>query len=412
MQWVNALSTNPSLEAALTEVVSAATAQLQDVNKSPVPQLTAIDVDLALIFVSAAFASEYSRIALLLKGMLPSGTDTIGCSGGGIMGNSQEIEDKPAISLVLAKLPGVEVQLFHIAGDGLPDADSPPDRWLQVLGMAGGENPHFILLADAFSSNITELLQGLDFAFPSATTVGGLASGAQAPNGNALFLNGEMHRDGAVGVALSGNISVEAIVAQGCRPIGMTMQVSRAERNVVLQLDQRPPLVALQDIVKSLSETDRQLVRTSLFAGMVMDEFKETPEPGDFLIRNIIGIDPRTGALAVGDRLRSGQRLQFHLRDKQTSDEDLHAVLRRYRQERMERGLALVPAGALMFSCLGRGEYLYGEPNHDTQVLEESLGAVPMGGFFCNGEIGPVGGATFLHGYTSVFALFNPLTAQ
>ncbi|MGK7911534.1 MAG: FIST N-terminal domain-containing protein [Synechococcus sp.] len=411
MQWVNALSTNPSLEAALTEVVSSATARLQDASDIPELQLAAVEVDLAILFVSASFASDYPRIAPLLQGLLPAGTVAIGCSGGGIVGDSQEVEDSPAISLTLARLPGVEVRPFHITGDALPDLDSPPEHWQQLLGVSGQASPHFVLLADAFSSRITELLQGLDFAFPNATTVGGLASGGQTSGGNALFVNGELHREGAVGVALSGNISVEAVVAQGCRPIGQAMQVSQAERNVVLQLDEQSPLMALQNMVKTLSEADRQLVRTSLFAGMVMDEFKETLEPGDFLIRNIIGIDPRTGALAVGDRLRSGQRLQFHLRDKQTSNEDLHAVLRRYRQERMERGLALMPAGALMFSCLGRGEYLYGEPNHDTQVLEESLGAVPMGGFFCNGEIGPVSGSTFLHGYTSVFALFNPQTA-
>lgn len=411
MQWVNALSTNPSLETALAEVVGSATSQLQAANGSSAPQLADLDIDLAIVFVSAAFASDYPRIPPLLQGMLPAGTVAIGCSGGGIVGGSQEVEDKAAISLSLAKLPRVEVQAFHVAGDELPDPDSPPTRWEQVLGVSEEVKPHFLLLADAFSSNITELLQGLDFAFPSATKVGGLASGGRSPSANALFLNGELYRNGAVGVALSGNISVEAVVAQGCRPIGRTMQVSQAEKNVVLQLDEQPPLEVLQEMVKRLSDADRQLVRTSLFAGMVMDEFKETPEPGDFLIRTIIGIDPRTGALAVGDRLRSGQRLQFHLRDKQTSDEDLHSVLRRYRQKRMEQGLALMPAGAMMFSCLGRGEYLYGEPNHDTQVFEDSLGVTPMGGFFCNGEIGPVGGSTFLHGYTSVFALFNPITA-
>ena len=410
MQWVNALSTQPSLEAALTEVVDLAIARLETSKPSPPQGAASSDagIDLAILFVSAAFASDYPRIPPLLQDMLPKQTAIVGCSGGGIVGNSSEVEGKPAIALSLARLPGVDVQPFHLAGDQLPDSDSPPDRWGRALGLSQGAQPHFLILADAFSSSISDLLQGLDFAFPSATKVGGLASGGRSPNGNALFLNGDLYRNGTVGVALSGNIAVDAVVAQGCRPIGQTMQVSQAEKNVVLQLDEQSPLRVLQAMVNGLSDDDRQLVRTSLFAGLVMDEFKETPEPGDFLIRNIIGIDPRTGAIAVGDRLRSGQRLQFHLRDAKTSDEDLHQVLNRYRQERMEKGLALAPAGALMFSCLGRGEYLYGSPNHDTQVFEDSLGQVALGGFFCNGEIGPVGGTTFLHGYTSVFALFNP----
>ncbi|MGK7909216.1 MAG: FIST N-terminal domain-containing protein [Synechococcus sp.] len=400
MQWVNALSTQPSLEAALMEVVDSGLAQFGTSDGgSP---------DLAILFVSAAFASDYSRIPPLLQQQLPN-TAIVGCSGGGIVGNSSEVENQAAISLSLAKLPGVKVQPFHLSEDDLPDLDSPPDRWAQALGVTQESQPHFVILADAFSSRISELLQGLDFAFPNTTKVGGLASGGRSPESNGLFLNGELHRSGSVGVALSGNISVEAVVAQGCRPIGQIAQVSQAERNVVLQLDEQPPLEALQAMVNTLSEGDRQLVRTSLFVGLVMDEFKETPEPGDFLIRNIIGIDPRTGAMAVGDRLRTGQRIQFHLRDAQTSEEDLRSVLGRYRRGRMDEGLVLAPAGALMFSCLGRGEYLYGEPNHDTRVFENTFGKVSMGGFFCNGEIGPVGSTTFLHGYTSVFALFNPV---
>ncbi|WP_026100819.1 FIST N-terminal domain-containing protein [Synechococcus sp. PCC 7336] len=400
MQWANALSTQPSLEAALTEVVETALSQLGPVEESAA-------VDLALIFVSAAFASEYPRIVPLLQTLLPARV-LVGCSGGGIVGGGAEIEDMPAVSLSLAMLPNVEIFPFHLEADDLPDLDAPPHQWEQTLGVSQRSQPQFVVLADGFSSKISELLQGLDFAFPSSTKVGGLASGGRRPEGNALFLNDKLYRTGTVGVALSGNIAVDAVVAQGCRPIGEAMTISQAERNVVLGLNEQQPLKALQEMVKQLSDEDRDLVRNSLFAGMVMDEFKEHPEPGDFLIRNIIGIDPRTGAIAVGDRLRSGQRLQFHLRDARTSDEDLRYVLRRYCQERNRQERAATPDGALMFSCLGRGEYLYGKSNHDTQVFENALGEVSMGGFFCNGEIGPVRGTTFLHGYTSVFALFHP----
>ena len=162
-------------------------------------------------------------------------------------------------------------------------------------------------------------------------------------------------------------------------------------------------MTVLQDLFRTLSERDRQLMGNSLFLGVVMDELLDNPAQGDFLIRNVVGMDQRTGSLAIGEMLREGQLVQFHLRDAETSAQDLSIVLERYAVDNREND---VP-GALLFSCLGRGEYLYGRPNHDTEIFQEKLGQVPLGGFFCNGEIGPVGGTTFLHGYTSSFGLFR-----
>ena len=201
-------------------------------------------------------------------------------------------------------------------------------------------------------------------------------------------------------MALSGNIVLEAIVAQGCRPIGQPYQISSCERNILLELEAQPPLEVLRDLLEGLSEYDRQLAQNSLFVGVARDEFKQNLEQGDFLIRNLLGVDPKFGAIAIGDRLRPGQRIQFHLRDAHTSAEDLEYLLGRY-QKQSHPGAV----GALMFSCLGRGEGLYGKPNFDSQLFSQYLQNVPLGGFFCNGEIGPVGGSTFLHGYTSVFGI-------
>lgn len=280
-------------------------------------------------------------------------------------------------------------------------------------------------MADGFSSRISELLQGLDFAYPGAVKVGGLASGGRGPRGNALFLldartptpRRELYREGTVGLALSGNVVLDAVVAQGCRPIGDPLRVTEAEGNVILSLEGRPPLAVLQDLAERLSPSDQRLARQALFIGLLMDEFKSEPTSGDFLIRVILGIDPRVGAIAIGDRVRPGQTVQFHLRDAQTSAEDLRWALSRYCAERnlqqsypAERSSQPKPdpCGALMFSCLGRGKGLYGTPNFDSQRFRELLGELPLGGFFCNGEIGPVGGSTFLHGYTSCFGIFRP----
>jgi small ligand-binding sensory domain FIST len=183
------------------------------------------------------------------------------------------------------------------------------------------------------------------------------------------------------------------------------MRITNCRENVIYELDHQPAFSALKALVTELDERDRTLARTSLFAGIVMDEFEEEPKAGDFLIRNLMGANPDSGAVALGEYLHEGMRLRFHLRDANTSAEDLHTVLAGYESAVLQRDSV---SGALLFSCLGRGEYLYKEPNFDTGVFKEHLGDVPVGGFFCNGEIGPVGGTTFLHGYTSSFGLFRP----
>ncbi len=430
MYWSNALSTLPSLEAALKEVVEQAQAKLRSAqlqaslvgqsqgSSGSLPAVLTVSTmeatrpNLAILFVSSAFASEYSRVMPLLQSLLDVDV-VIGCSGDGVAGEGHEVEDGPAISLTLATLPRVSIQPFHATADDIPDLDGPPDTWADLVGVPPAEDPDFILLSDGFTSNVPDLLEGLDFAYPGAVKVGGLASSGRMSGGNALFLGQHttegpefrMLRGGTIGIALSGEIIVEAAVAQGCRPIGAPMQVSKAQRNVILELDDQPPLEALQRIVLTLPPEEQQLVRHSLFIGLLMDEFKQHPEQGDYLIRVILWIDPKSGAIAIGDRIRPGQTVQFHLRDADASSEDLRSVLRRHRESLPN--VTATPAGALMFACLGRGENLYGQPDFDTRVARDILGDLPLGGFFCNGEIGPVGGTTFLHGYTSSFGLFR-----
>ena len=393
MHWVNALSTRPSLEAAVADVVEKATSSL------------ATTADLGLVFISSAFMSEYSRLLPLLAEKL-SVPVLIGCSGGGIVGTTkdglaQELEAEPALSLTLARLPGVNIQPFHVIDRDLPDLDGPPDAWVNLIGSPPSPAPQFILLSSYVSSGINDLLQGLDFAYPGSVTVGGQASGGMGGR-IALFYNNRLYGEGTVGIALSGNIVLETIVAQGCRPIGQPYQVTKGDRNIILELDDQVPLVALKDLISDLSEEERVLAQNSLFVGLAMDEFKPDLHQGDFLIRQIIGVDPRAGAIAIGDRVRPGQRLQFHLRDASTSASDLELLLQKHQIQQVSHSSAV---GALMFSCLGRGEGLYGEPNFDSDLFQRYFHNIPLGGFFCGGEIGPVGGNTFLHGYTSVFAI-------
>lgn len=417
MQWANALSTRPSLEAAIAEVVETVHRQM------PEP------ASIALVFISSAFTSEFSRLMPLLQEKLNTPV-LIGCGGGGIIGMvgemAEEFEDQAALSLTLARLPGVQVNAFYIDTEELPDLDGPPDPWVELVGVSPEHHPHLILLGDPMSPGLNDLLQGLDFAYPQSLKVGGLASSSPVNHGSSLFYNYELYSEGVVGLALSGNIALETIVAQGCRPIGSIYQITKAERNIVLELQEEPssgfqggktgvPLEILRETVARLSQQDRELAQDSLFVGVATDSFKTELEPEDFLIRNLLGIDPRIGALAIAERVRIGQRIQFNLRDALASQEELRTLLERYQQQldRQTGGKLFsassrpANAGALMFTCLGRGEQLYDQPNVDSGLFQRYFPSIPLSGFFCQGEIGPVGGNTFLHGYTSVFAIFH-----
>ncbi|MFQ6031018.1 MAG: FIST N-terminal domain-containing protein, partial [Dehalococcoidia bacterium] len=362
-----------------------------------------LSCDLAAAFVSAHHYNQYDSVPSLIREKLNSPL-VLGCSGGGIIGNGLEVEQRPAVSITAASLPDVTLVDFHLESDKLPDLDAAPQAWEQLMQVTRDQDPQFVVLADPFSFPVQNLLLGLDFAFEQSSKIGGLASGGQQHGMNAMFQGDRVHHAGAVGVALHGNISVDTVVAQGCRPIGKPMRITKSNRNLLEEIDGDPPLAVLRALFQELSDRDKGLIRNSLFLGVVMDEFLDEPRQGDFLIRNVMGMDDKTGMLAIGEMLKEGQLVQFHLRDAETSAEDLTAVLERYAGENRENQVQ----GALLFSCLGRGQYLYGRPNHDTDVFRDKLGSVPLGGFFCNGEIGPVSGTTFLHGYTSSFGIFRP----
>ena len=377
MKWSSAVSDAEHLDAALAETCAAVGREL---GERP---------DLAVLFVSEHHRPGFEEASgAVVEGLAPR--VLLGCSAGGVIGAGREVEDRPGVSLTAARLPGVDLRAFALAAASDLHALPPP-------GAAA-----YVLLADPFSFDAEAFARALDERDPASVKVGGLASGGRGPGENVLYRDREVLRGGLVGVALSGNLIVEAIVAQGCRPIGEPMFVTACRGNVLRALDGRPPLEVLQDLFARLGPEDRELFRHSLFVGLVMDEARDTYRQGDFLIRNLAGVDAQSGAIAVGAALHEGLVVQFHLRDARTSAADLDALLERRAAEPGR------PAGSLLFSCLGRGSHLYGAADHDPAALRRHLGEVPLGGFFCNGEIGPVGGSTFLHGYTSAFGLFRP----
>ena len=206
---------------------------------------------------------------------------------------------------------------------------------------------------------------------------------------------------------MAGNITMDTIVSQGCRPIGRPYVVTKAEDNVVWQLGGRPAIEVLHDVLSSLTPTDRELAQHgSILVGLVINEMRPAFGMGDFLVRTIVGIDPSTGAIAVGEQVQTGQTLQFHLRDAATANDELRRLIVQHTQ-----GTAARAAGGLLFSCQGRGKAFYGSAHHDVKTIQALNGKVPLGGFFCNGEIGPIGGINFLHGYTASLGLFRPAQA-
>jgi len=325
------------------------------------------------------------------------------CTCAGIIGTEREIEGRPSASLMLMRLPQVKITPFVLNQPVLETLKVKED-WYNFLEVYPNEKPSFVVFADPFAFDGNSFLAGLNQAYPGMPIVGGLASAASGPGENVLILDGELMNEGLVGVCLSGNLRVETVVSQGCRPIGETFIVTKAQRNIVYELAGQPFYKVLEDILNKGTDYDRHLAHEAIFVGIAMNEYKDKFVRGDFLIRGVMGLDPQSGAGAVGDHMRVGQTIQFHLRDAKTANEDLHELLKQYKTKKQDT----VAHGALVFSCNGRGINLFKEHDHDIKIIQHHLGPVPAAGFFCAGEIGPVGGINFLHGFTNSMALFYP----
>ncbi|HUJ71190.1 MAG TPA: FIST N-terminal domain-containing protein [Verrucomicrobiae bacterium] len=373
---------------------------MKDLGQQVAAQIGSDKTELAVLFAHPKYVAQIDEIIEATQEAVGA-QHLIGCTGAGIIGTHQEVEERPALSLLVGELPGVEVKPFHLTEKDLEESTGPA-FWHFQLELEPGAAPQFVVMVDPFTTRAMQLIDALVEAYPQAPMVGGLASGAQQAGENRLFVDRQVYDEGAIGVGLIGRIALRTVVSQGCRPIGEPFTVTRADKNIVFELAGRPPMKVLQEMLPRLPTRDRDLARSALFLGRVVNEYQEEFSRGDFLIRNLLGSDPQSGALAVGDLMRTGQTVQFQVRDAATADEDLRHLLAK---ERSELG-PQQPRGALLFSCLGRGARMYGTADHDIRAVQENLGPVPTAGFFCNGEIGPVGQRAFIHGFTSVVGLF------
>lgn len=349
--------------------------------------------DLSCVFVSgpsgAVPAAGEAACAIL------GGNAVIGCSAPGVIGPGAGVEGASAVSVWSAVLPGAELHTFHLRVTRSEDS-------LTVLGLPEGADEYSVgvVLADPLTFPIDGFVAGSNDALPGLPLVGGLAIAA---DGGSTWLcrDGATHQSGAVGVLIGGEVELATIVSQGCRPIGPTMAVTRAEGNELLELAGKPAGEKLQEILASLPPAEQAMALTGLQIGIAMDEYAEDHDRGDFLIRGVAGLYPDRGSVVVGDIIEVGRTVRFQLRDSAAAHEELAEVLARLRADSGS------PGGALLFSCNGRGRAMFPSADHDPQVLTDTLGVQPVAGFFAGGEIGPVGGRNHLHGFTASILTFG-----
>ena len=388
MRASTALSVKPSAEAAaaeVTEVVFGA--------------MGGAPVDLALLFLGSSLVPQAASVAQAVRRRFPKAL-LVGVTGLSVIGGGREAEGEPGLSLLAMSLPDVSLVPLHFEAGAHPGPLADAWEWQRFLALDRDDPKGFLLYGDPFSCDIEGLLRGLDRTWPKAPKVGGLASGGRGPGLHALFLGQKLLRGGAVGVAFRGPLTVEPMVAQGCRSLGPALRVTRCEANRAIELDGRPSFEQFTELLAQATAHDRESVSRAPLVGLAVGGAGSEPPPPDgaWLIRNILGVERRLGALAIGAPIREGQWVRFHVRDPVAADQDLRGLLRR-REGR-------TPFAGVMHQCLGRGMQLYGQRDHDLRAIRDALGPIPLAGFFCSGEIGPVGGSTWLHGYSEAVALF------
>ena len=388
MPFAAALSTIPETSRAAEEVCAQIEAQG---GSSP---------DLAVVFLTPHHVEAAEPLLATLHARLQPRC-LLGCTGESVAGNDREIEQQPALSLWVGRWnESMQLDPFHLTLAETPDGYSL-FGWPDAL-LAASAQATVLLLADPYTFPADGFLKQMNENHPGVQVFGGMASAVRAADQNRLLLGTEVHLQGAVGVLLQGNGRVRGIVSQGCRPIGEPMVITRAQRNIILELGGHTPLARLQELWPALPERDRQLVQQGLHIGRVINEYQDQFGRGDFLVRNVMGLDQDSGALAVTDHVRVGQTVQFQVRDAATASEDLHSLLQ------LERAAQPGPAqAALLFTCNGRGTHLFDAPHHDARAVRTELGPIPLAGFFAAGELGPVGGQNFIHGFTASVALFE-----
>lgn len=388
VSFASALSTLGDSEAAASEVFDAVGGKL------------AARAGLVTVFASMHHGEALRGICGRLRDRL--GGVVVGCTCEGVIGAGREVQDGPGLSVLVGAMPGATITPLSYEQIDMAAVVDAPSALRESVGSEPADVRAVLLLADPFSTPMVGLLPAFTAALPGTPVIGGMASGGRRARQNRLVLGDRLMRDGAVGIAIGGDVDVQTTVSQGCRPIGRPFVITQAKRHILQGLGGRNALEAVQAMARELDPDDQHLMQTNgIFVGRVINEYKARFGRGDFLVRNVIGVDPDEGYIAINDpQVRVGQTVQFHVRDQKAAAQDMELLL----QGQRVHGPG---SGALLFSCNSRGTRLFDRPDADAAMVSDALGDLPLAGFFAAGELGPIGEQNFIHGHTASLAVFR-----
>jgi small ligand-binding sensory domain FIST len=345
--------------------------------------------NVGFLYFTDHFAADAEHLLAHLRAATGVG-QWVGSVGIGVLATGIEYMDEPAVAVMLASLPEGEFHVF--SGKARP----PPAG---VLTASGAEAAHFAVVhGDPATDDMPALIEDMSGKVGSGFLVGGLSSS----RGATCQIANEVLQGGLSGLLLSSGVAVTTRLTQGCTPLAgsggpgdatVRHVVTDGERNVIVSLDGRPALdVFKEDIGEVLA---RDLRRTAHFIHAAIPV--PGSDTGDYTVRNLVGIDPRNKLIAIGAEVEAGMPILFCKRDAQSAREDLERML-----ESIAADAKRPPRGGLYYSCLGRGEHMFGAPSAELGMIRDRLGEFPLVGFFCNGEISH----DRLYGYTGVLTLF------
>lgn len=356
-------------------------------------------IDVLMVYFSEHHAEHARDLALAMAGDFPNAV-CVGCNAAGVVGSADVGESHPSLSVMAGHLPGVKIQPIRFEAD---THDGPDFDWENELEIAPDDTPHFLILSQSEGFETDELLGALDDTFPSSQKFGALID-ADAAAGNCLLLEGHVYHSGAVGLAFSGNLCVEIVVAQACRPIGEPMIVTQHTQNIIHRFNRGNPMEVFQGLVAGLGKDDRKLARHAMFVGIGVENKTGVYRPGDFVIRNLIGFNPEVGDLAIAAPIRDLDIIQFHLMDPQSTAAEFERSVVDFQSD---LGSHQEPKAALLFSGSAGEESRSDKALRESDILHAQFVDMRLGGLFSEGEIAPVAGTTCVHGYASTVVFFH-----
>jgi small ligand-binding sensory domain FIST len=363
-------------------------------------QLQAPKVSLGLVFMSPKYFQQAKQILEILQvhAQIPL---LVGCSSQSLIVGEQEVEQNAGLTLALYAMPGAEVKAIHFTQEQVEEANGP-GYWRLETGIEPNQTNGWLVFIDPFHLDSETWLRTWNEAYAPLPVMGGLASGDYSEQLTQVYLNSEVFEEGGAAISIGGDVKLAGVTSQGCTPIGDTWTLTKVDDNIIHEIGNRPAYEVLAETFNGLTPEEQKTARGNLFIGLVVNEYLDEFHRGDFLIRNLLGADPNSGSIAVGALPRLGQTVQFQRRSAAAATEDMNELLARTKRN---LGEATIYGGCLC-SCNGRGQNMFGKPNHDAEMVQQRLGPLGLAGFFCNGEIGPIGERNFLHGYTASLALF------